>query len=335
MDQCEIIKHVLTLIADGNKADVPKALKNAWKKYRKRPESAWLDDEHIVGFEMDPKITDDDVRHDEEDVLRVTVDEKVDPADLEHPVPDFISLPGIGLKIPTDVEAEGQVSLDASENIAHRPPPAKPGYSIGHPDSGAGTFGCVVTRDNELFILSNSHVIANYGRGKKGKDPVLYPAVPDGGRRDDKIGTLVDFAKVALNQSNLVDAAIAQVRRGTVRSRIPVIGLPRGVNEDLAKRDDVQIYGRTSSHRRGRVTNVDKLIKVPWRMADGSSVNVMMKHQVKCTRYSDNGDSGSVVVDDGHCIVGLHFAHTETASYFTPIRAVLDSLKVKVVTRNV
>lgn len=335
MQQRELAERVLALIADGERADVPKKLKKAWKKYLKAAQSAWLTDENIIGFEVGSKIADDDVRADEEDVLRVTVSQKITLGDLKHPVPRLISLPGIDIDIPTDVEAEGHVDLGASENVAHEPPSARPGYSIGHPDAGAGTFGCIVARANRLFILSNSHVIANYGLGKKKKDPVLYPGVQDGGTLDDKIGTLYDYAKVSFSKSNLVDAAIARVTGSRVRSRVPVIGLPRGINEDIQKDDNVQIYGRTSSHRRGRITNVGKLIKVPWKRSDGTFANVTLKNQVKCTRYSDNGDSGSVVFDDQDCIIGLHFAHTETASYFTPIRAVLDALDVRVITRNV
>jgi hypothetical protein len=49
--------------------------------------------------------------------------------------------------------------------------------------------------------------------------------------------------------------------------------------------------------------------------------------QVKCTRYSKGGDSGSIIVDkkSGN-IVGLHFAGSEEGSIFNPISEVINAL---------
>jgi hypothetical protein len=46
----------------------------------------------------------------------------------------------------------------------HRP--AFPGCGLGHTDVTVGTFGCLVRKKgdpNNLYILSNSHVLANEG----------------------------------------------------------------------------------------------------------------------------------------------------------------------------
>ena len=58
--------------------------------------------------------------------------------------------------------------------------------------------------------------------------------------------------------------------------------------------------------------------------------------QVKCDRYTDGGDLGSIVVDKASgAIVGLHCAGAPDlpglpgTSVFTPIRTVMDALRFK------
>ena len=53
-------------------------------------------------------------------------------------------------------------------------PVIPPGASLGHFNISAGTFGCLVRRGNELFILSNNHVLANLNQCQAG-DPILQP----------------------------------------------------------------------------------------------------------------------------------------------------------------
>jgi hypothetical protein len=51
---------------------------------------------------------------------------------------------------------------------------------------------------------------------------------------------------------------------------------------------------------------------------------------VLCSRYTDGGDSGSIVVDtDSGKIVGLHFAGANGGSVFSPIQPVMTELKFK------
>jgi hypothetical protein len=53
------------------------------------------------------------------------------------------------------------------------------------------------------------------------------------------------------------------------------------------------------------------------------------RSQVLCTRYTDGGDSGSVVCDMSGRLVGLHFVGGPTASVFSPIAFVFDALGVE------
>ena len=70
--------------------------------------------------------------------------------------------------------------------------PASGGVSIGHINITAGTLGCLATRDGELFILSNNHVLANSNAAQKG-DPIIQAGRYDGGTLDGQIATLEDF----------------------------------------------------------------------------------------------------------------------------------------------
>ena len=57
-------------------------------------------------------------------------------------------------------------------------------------------------------------------------------------------------------------------------------------------------------------------------------------NQVLCTRYTDKGDSGSLVVEKATGrAVGLHFAGAEGGSVFSPIDEVLKTLDVRLVTQ--
>jgi len=92
--------------------------------------------------------------------------------------------------------------------------PARPGVSIGHYQTTAGTFGAVVW-DNETggpFILSCNHVLANATSGRDGRaragDPIVQPGAADGGTVErDRIAVLERF--VPIHMSGRVPACMA------------------------------------------------------------------------------------------------------------------------------
>src|SRR5205823_3669095 len=60
----------------------------------------------------------------------------------------------------------------------------------------AGTLGCLVRREGQVFVLSNNHVLANSNEAQRG-DAILQPGPHDGGRfPDDQIADLEDFVPV-------------------------------------------------------------------------------------------------------------------------------------------
>ena len=72
--------------------------------------------------------------------------------------------------------------------------PAPPGVSIGHEWITAGTFGCLVKRAGEVFILSNNHVLADSNNAPIGSD-IFQPGKADGGGLP-RIAALEDFVEI-------------------------------------------------------------------------------------------------------------------------------------------
>jgi len=262
--------------------------------------------------------------------------------------------------VRTDVQEVGRFrAWQLGPTDRHRP--AVPGISCGHADVTAGTLGCLVRRGNELFILSNNHVLANTGQGAQG-DPILQPARYDGGTLDDQIATLAEWvplqasvsesdctlanlAATALNLvadasgsttrlqamraqqvENKVDAALARpLEPGLVGAEILGIGIPRGVHQGTLG-THVQKSGRTTGVTTGRLTQVDVTVNV-----DYLGKNVMFTGQFMATGMSSGGDSGAVMLDMDRYVVGLLFAGSDMATLINPIQLVLSALNVEIV----
>jgi hypothetical protein len=292
----------------------------------------------------------------EEPVVIVGVTHKVPKAQLapRDVVPQSLD------SVQTDVQEVGRFrAWQLSPTDRHRP--AVPGISCGHVDVTAGTLGCLVRRGNELFILSNNHVLANTGQASQG-DPILQPARYDGGTLDDQIATLAEWvplqtstgqsdctlANLAANALNLaarasgsdtrlhavtaqqvenkVDAALARpLAPGLVGPEILGVGLPRGVRQGTLG-TQVQKSGRTTGVTTGRIMQVDVTVNV-----DYLGENVTFTGQFMATGMSSGGDSGSVVLDMERYVVGLLFAGSNMATLINPIQLVLGALNVEVV----
>ncbi|MDH4135212.1 MAG: hypothetical protein OEW09_00635, partial [Anaerolineae bacterium] len=188
----------------------------------------------------------------------VSVEKKVPLAQLTEAdmVPQAVD------DVKTDVLETGLITAWQAPTDKWRPAPG--GVSIGHINITAGTLGCLVLKNGELFILSNNHVLANTNLGKKG-DPIIQPGKHDGGTLADQIATLEEFVTIDFGTSpptcsaaktveqllnaiaegigsghrvvsyqestgeNLVDAALARPRSlDLVERRILNVGVPKG-----------------------------------------------------------------------------------------------------------
>ncbi len=255
-----------------------------------------------------------------------------------------------------DAAAQAQTTKDRWR------PTIPSGVSIGHFEVTAGTFGCLVKRGNQLFILSNNHVLANVNNAKPG-DAIIQPARYDGGKLEDKVAELAEFIPLdfggdsaksglflnlekLLNKlaqlfgsnhrvmaystspgENFVDVALARpLDPKQVLGQIVQIGLPKGVAE-ASLGTAVQKTGRTTGYTQGRITQIDVTTSVDYNGRAAS-----FSDQLMASGMSDGGDSGSAVLDDSGNIVGLLFAGSPRATLINPIETVLRLLNVEIVT---
>jgi len=122
-----------------------------------------------VGFkEREGRITD-------EPCVVVSVTKKLPKAQLtaEDIVPQKLG------EVKTDVVEIGVVRALQGHQDKWRPAPG--GVSVGHVAITAGTIGCLVHRGDEIFILSNNHVLANCNKAQIG-DAIIQPGRYDGAR---------------------------------------------------------------------------------------------------------------------------------------------------------
>ncbi|HEX4965915.1 MAG TPA: trypsin-like serine protease [Thermoanaerobaculia bacterium] len=298
--------------------------------------SSWATHPNIQGFGIAERITKGQKL--DEVALKVYVEKKLPPEKVDAPIPAQVMLPGMKEPVATDVQEIGKVQLEANTS-RHRP--AMPGCSLGHFQITAGTFGCLVRKKGkpELYVLSNSHVLANSGTGKKG-DAVLQTSVFDGGvQPGDVICELAEWVPFKFGDNafdNLVDAAIALVKNpADVTSAVNLIGVPKGISKTLRRGMAVKKCGRTTDLTTGQITDVEFRTSLTYPTPEGGEGNVGLRDQVLCTRYTAGGDSGAAVFNTKGEIVGLHFAGTPSTSIFNRITNVLDALGLEIVTQAI
>lgn len=295
--------------------------------------------------------------------LVVSVTHKMDPSALaaEDLVPEVLD----GFK--TDVVETGklrafpQASADELGPRDRWRPVVPPGVSVGHHQITSGTFGCLVQREGERFILSNNHVLAAVNEGEVG-DAILQPGTADGGGMDDCIAALADYVPIDFGSSpsecsvanlsvkllnyvaralgsshqlqavrqtagvNRVDAALARpLSPDLVSNEILNIGAPTGAGTAVLD-TEVQKSGRTTGHTQGAITQVDATLRI-----DYNGPSALFTGQLVAGPISQPGDSGSAVLDKDKRVVGLLFAGSDAATVINPIDEVFSALDVTLV----
>jgi hypothetical protein len=256
--------------------------------------------------------------------------------------------------VKTDVIETGKIVAFQDPKLKMRP--ARPGVSIGHHLITAGTFGCLVQRGGQIFILSNNHVLANSNAASPG-DAIWQPGRHDGGTAADQIGVLEQFipigfsggttpspgcsplaalmklfgapARALINEpgNNTVDCAIARpLSSDLVISDILNIGVPVGVGSAMLG-TPLQKSGRTTGYTKGQIIQIDVTVSVDY----GGKI-ATFQNQLMAGAMSQGGDSGSAVLDMDKRVVGLLYAGSDSTTILNPIQFVLDALQVQVVT---
>jgi hypothetical protein len=267
-----------------------------------------------------------------------------------------------GLK--TDVIETGPIV--AFQDPKQRLRPARPGCSLGHYQITAGTLGCLVKSGDQVYILSNNHVLANSNAAQNG-DPIWQPGKYDGGTSADQIATLERFISlgfpnaqptptptpepsgcsplasimkalqpkqtttpaIQINEpgNNTVDCALAKpLSPDLVSPDILNIGVPMGVGTATLG-TQLQKMGRTTGYTTGQITQLDVTVSV-----DYGGKLATFRNQLLAGAMSQGGDSGSAVLDMNKRVVGLLFAGSDTTTILNPIQLVMDALQVQLVT---
>jgi hypothetical protein len=194
----------------------------------------------------------------------------------------------------------------------------------------SGTLGSLVTINGTKYILSNNHVLGRSDQAVVGED-VSQPGLIDNSCR---IATLVgDFtAAVPLGQN--VDAAVAQLRTGTMDSTgfIEDVGVPSSTIVNPSVGLAVAKSGRTTGFTTGTVSSINTSVNVQYQRGcnSGKKFTVSYTNQVviNSSTFSAGGDSGSLIVTNNasHNPVALLFAGSSTTTIGNPIGEVLTKL---------
>lgn len=234
--------------------------------------------------------------------------------------------------VETDVVEVGRIEPLAFDG---RVRPAMPGYSIGHSNVSAGTFGCLVrdlrSPSQQHLLLGNNHVLADTNRGRLG-DPILQPGPFDGGTdAKDTVAILERFEPIEFGLQgdayNLVDAAVARpVSQRQVTASVIGSLIPQGVGQAFIG-DRVLKAGRSTGVTRGRVVSVNATVLV-W-FPEGPA---RFRHQILTTFMSEGGDSGSLLMDRHLSAVGLIYAGSPLITVASHIADVESALGVRTLT---
>jgi hypothetical protein len=305
---------------------LPSALKDEAEKVELENRD-WVQDRNVQAIGIAPRLAKEKTQL--ERVLKIYVTKKLPKDKCKNIVPKELKILGLESSIPTDIVEIGKVTLHANVSFD---PPARPGFSVGH-KTATGTLGCIVKRKGKFdpYILSNAHVLANFGvLPDAARAEILYPGKNDGGKDSFARGVRFIRVRFAGEGSNRADAAIAKVRPGEqVETSLPVIGGPIGVNSTIQVGDIVRGIGRSSDIMTGQVLDTDAvLLDVPFSKSGHKRAN--FKDQVMCTFYAQAGDSGAVMCDLEKRVVGLHFAGSPIRSFFNKIEFILNKLDIEI-----
>ena len=282
------------------------------------------------------------------------------PADLEGIPCDVIETPPAFIQRVVDkrprVRRSPKVTIETTpititagsctNNRRKRQRPFVAGISVAHRDVTAGTIGyfCRSTRPgdnpNDVFILSNNHVLADVNRGVEG-DEVLQAGPADGGTSADLVANLKRFVRIRLggDVGNRVDAAIAKVTPNA-NHNVSICSIGSVTGTDRAVEDmNVRKHGRTSGLTDGIITDesVNQLVGMDH---SDPSVVALFEGQMRIERAGTSaaiglgGDSGSLVVErDSRRAVGLYFAGPENGVYGLAchINDVLEQLEIELI----
>jgi Peptidase family S64 len=194
----------------------------------------------------------------------------------------------------------------------------------------SGTLGSLVTDGTTQYILSNNHVLARSDQAVAGED-ISQPGLIDNSCR---VATLVADFTIASPLGSNVDAAIAQLRSGTMDSTgfIEDIGVPTSATVAPSVGLSVAKSGRTTGFTTGTIGSINTSVSVQYQKGcnSGKKFTVSYSNQVviNSSTFSAGGDSGSLIVtnNSSHNPVALLYAGSSSTTIGNPASEVLTKL---------
>jgi hypothetical protein len=254
--------------------------------------------------------------------------------------------------VPVEVEITGVIRAmkgGGGGGVSHtaiQTPPIQLGtsggwrYDLANGYCCGGTLGSLVQKGGNQYILSNYHVlegdIVNGGNGRTAVagDPVIQPGLIDVGCNANSAQNVATLEGTESLPGSNVDAALAQVIPGMVRSdgAILEIGTLSSSTIGASINQAVKKSGRTTGLTRSSVSGLNATVSIQYsnECAGGTSFTKTFTGQImignKGSRFLNSGDSGSLMVEDvttNPRAVGLLFAGSSSIAVANPIGQVL------------
>lgn len=207
----------------------------------------------------------------------------------------------------------------------------------------SGTLGSLVQNATAQYILSNNHVLARVNKASIGED-IIQPGLIDQSPvcaqdGNDGVADLSNFVPIEFKKRrntplNTVDAAIAQVRPGTVRTDGSILDIGTLSSSTLVDSLGCLLKksGRTTGLTTGTISSVNVTVDVNY--GGGKVARFVDQFLVTPGSFIAGGDSGSLAVEDvasSPRAVGLLFAGSSSSAVANPIDAVLAAFGVSMV----
>jgi hypothetical protein len=214
-------------------------------------------------------------------------------------------------------------------------------YDLANGYCCGGTLGSLVNIGSTEYILSNYHVfrsdIVSGGNNRIATDgdPIIQPGLIDVGCNSTNAQPVATLAGTASLPGSNVDASIANVISGMVRTdgAILEIGTISSSTVAASINQAVKKSGRTTGLSRSKVAGLNATISVAYdnECAGGAAFTKTYTGQIvianKGSKFLNSGDSGSLMVEDASNnprAVGLLFAGSSLYAIANPINEVLS-----------
>lgn len=214
-------------------------------------------------------------------------------------------------------------------------------YDLANGYCCGGTLGSLVQIGGTQYILSNYHVfesdIEPGGNGTVANtgDTIIQPGLIDVGCNANAAQNVATLVKSSSLPNSNVDASIAQVVPGMVRSDGAILEIGTISSQTIAAllNQAVKKSGRTTGLTRSKISGLNATVSVAYddECAGDAAFTKTFTGQIiisnRASKFLAGGDSGSLMVQDVSTnpkAVGLLFAGSNTLAVANPIGDVLN-----------